>query len=110
MTREAIVVWTEDASVLADLVRIGCAAIAADSIPATAAVDEMRRRRILRVGAAFLDEIDPYEDEVEVEVVRVHELDPSGVASRARWAYPAGRADGAEDPRGPSAPTSIETP
>lgn len=62
MRREAVVVVTEDAEVIASLVRIGCAATAASPIPATAAVEQMRRNRMLKIGSAFLDELDPHQD------------------------------------------------
>ena len=60
MNRTGIVVITEDAQVIADLVRVGCAATAAMS--SGGAVDEMRRMRALRIGSAFLDDLDPIND------------------------------------------------
>lgn len=62
MTRTAVVVLVDDADVLVELVRIGCAAVAAQSIATTDAVRSMRRARTLRVGAQFIDELDPTDD------------------------------------------------
>ena len=61
MTRDAVVVLTDDAAVIADLVRIGAAATAARSIPATDAVEQMLRARSLKIAQAFLDELEPEE-------------------------------------------------
>ena len=60
MNRTGIVVVTDDAQVIADLVRVGCAATAAMS--SGGAVNEMRRLRALRIGREFLDELDPTND------------------------------------------------
>lgn len=62
MRREAVVVMTDDAEVIASLVRVGCAAIAASPVSWSDAVGQMRRDRMLRIGRAFLDEVDPQED------------------------------------------------
>lgn len=61
MRRTGIVILTTDAQVIANLVRIGCAATAA--MPSDGAVGEMRRRRALEIGGRFLDELDPIDDE-----------------------------------------------
>lgn len=54
------VVLTDDAEVIAHLVRVGCAATAA--MPSEGAVHEMHRMRALRIGRQFLDELDPHDD------------------------------------------------
>lgn len=59
MRREAVVVVTEDAEVIASLVRIGCAATAAFPFAPTNALGQVRRNRMLKIGSAFLDELDP---------------------------------------------------
>lgn len=61
MNRDAVVVLTDDAQVLAALVRVGCAATAAAPLATTDAVGQMRRARMLSIGHAFLDEVDPPE-------------------------------------------------
>lgn len=65
MKRDAVVILTDDAEVIADLVRVGCAAIAALPIRSTDAVGQMRRDRRLRIGAAFLDELQPENEETD---------------------------------------------
>jgi ABC-type transporter Mla maintaining outer membrane lipid asymmetry permease subunit MlaE len=60
VNRTGIVVLTEDAPVIAALVRVGCAATAA--MGAAGAVEQMRKNRALRIGRAFLDELDPDEE------------------------------------------------
>ena len=57
--RVAVVVVTEDADVIADLIRVGMAALAAFPVASTDAVAGMRRDRVLGIGAAFVAEIDP---------------------------------------------------
>ncbi len=57
-----VVVSLDDAPAIASLVRMGCAAYAALPIPATAAVDQMRRERALQIGRAFLDTVDPHDE------------------------------------------------
>ena len=55
MRHEGVVVLTADAAVIADLVRLGCAAVSA--FPSDDAVGEMRRRRRLEIGIRFLEEL-----------------------------------------------------
>jgi hypothetical protein len=62
VNRDALVVLVDDADAVAALVRIGCAATAASPLASTDGVGLMRRQRLLRIGQAFLDEIDPEDD------------------------------------------------
>lgn len=60
MNRTGIVIVTDDAEIITQLVRVGCAAI--NAMPSRGAIDEMRRRRMLRIGRQFLDDLDPDDD------------------------------------------------
>ena len=58
MRRTGVVVVTDDVEVIASLIRVGCAAIQASPISATDGVGMMRRQRLLKIGSAFLAELE----------------------------------------------------
>jgi hypothetical protein len=61
---DGVAIDLQGARVVADLVEVGMAALAAFPIPSTAAVENMRRARMLAIGAAFVDLVNA-EPEVE---------------------------------------------
>lgn len=63
LRRHAVVVMVEDQHVIAELVRMGAAALAAQNIAAMNAVAEMHRGRKLAAARAFVEEIEGLEDD-----------------------------------------------
>jgi hypothetical protein len=63
--REAVVVMVEDKHVIAELVRIGAAALGAQNIAAMNAVAEMHRGRKLAIARAFVEELEGLTDDTD---------------------------------------------